>query len=101
MKTLHRLASDISTESLFMSGGTLHTEQIKAIFSKSWKYDNGKYSNEIKKNDLKEDIPIWYVSKSDKYGKYLQLRCVDTNILSTLEIATYNRIKEIWTGKKL
>jgi len=96
--TLNKLANEISSESLFTRGGTLHPTQIKNVFAKSWKYCTGKYSTSNKNQEIKNnpDIPIWYITRSDKYGSYLQLMNVDKDILNDDELKIYTRILSIW-----
>jgi len=98
LHTLTKLANEISTESLFSRGGTLHAEQIKSIFKKSWKYCTGKYSPTNKGKDFITSKPIWYVTRSDKDGSYLLFMNVDERLLTDEEKITYKRIVAIWMG---
>ena len=96
--TLTKLANEISNASLFNSGGTLHPNQVKAIFKKAWKYDCGKYEPSLKNKtvEIETDKPIWYVTRTDINGPYLQLLCVNEEKLSDSERAVYDRIVDIW-----
>ena len=98
LETLTKLANRLSTNSLFSGGGTLHTDEIKSVFKKAYKYTTGKYEITNKGNEVNMDIPVWYVQKNDKDGGYLQLLCVNEISLNTKEQIIYNRIKQIWTG---
>jgi len=96
--TLTKLANELSTASLFSQGGTLHPNQIKAIFKNAWKYDCEKYEPSLKNKTVKieTDEPIWYVTRTDVNGPYLQLFCVKEEKLSESERIIYERIVDIW-----
>ncbi len=96
--TLNKLANEISTESLFTSGGTLHPTQIKEIFSKSWKYSSGKFATSNKGKKVEADVPVWYVTRSDSDGSYLQMTTVDERVLTVEQMKVFNRIVTIWQG---
>ncbi len=101
LSTLVKLANEISSASLFTSGGTLHPNQIKSVFAKSWKYDCGKYqtSKKNKEVDIDTDEPIWYETRTDSNGPYLQLLCVKEEKLTDSERLVYERIIDIWQAE--
>jgi len=101
MKTLNtktKLASTIESASLFSRGGILDSYQVLQIFAKSWKYDKGKYEPSMKNKELPMETkePIWYETRSDANGSYLQLLCVDEDKLTQEQKSSYSRIVEIW-----
>jgi len=96
--TLNKLANELSTESLFTSGGTLHPTQIKEIFAKSWKYDCGKYAATSKGKPVDANVPVWYVTRSDSNGSYIQLITVDERLLTVEQMKVFKRIVSIWLG---
>ena len=100
MKTLHKTAKDISNNSLFIRGGTLDIEHIKALFSESkLPYCTGVYNREIldapeKLKRIRQDKPVWYESRSGGVKFYT----INEQAVREPLQDRYKQIKKVWNN---
>jgi len=98
MKTLHKTAKDISNQSLFVRGGTLGIEHIKAVFSEcKYPYCKGVYNREIlqapeKLERIRKDKPVWYESRSGGVKFYT----INEQAVREPLKERYEQIKKVW-----
>ncbi len=95
--TLNKTLKEISIKSIFNVGFTL--TDFDFIASNKFKYDGGKYNPKVKegfksgdpkyRNVINNNI-VWYESRRDKEGPYIQLMTVHTQGLNEVELYNYN-----------
>ena len=100
MKTLHKTAKDISDNSLFVRGGTLDIEHIKALFAESkYPYCKSVYKRKIldMPDELKSivnDKPVWYESRSGGVKFYT----INEQAVREPLQDRYKQIKKVWNN---
>ena len=98
MNTLHKTAKNISDNSLFIRGGTLQTEHVKALFDEcKYPYCKSVYKRKIldmpaEMERIKGDKPIWYESRSGGVKFYT---INERSIREPLK-QRYEQIKTVW-----
>lgn len=97
--TLKALAKEISLQSYYSSNVEfLPQKQVEGIFNINYKYDKGKYEASMrnKETNIDSDKPIWYVTRSDRNGSYLQLLTVQESRLNVHQLSIFDRVVDIW-----
>lgn len=80
----------------------LTKEEIKEVKTlPTWKYDCGKYcpSNKNKDIEITADKPVWYESRSDRHGGYIQLMCIDEKMLSDNQKDLFLSVLKVFINK--
>jgi len=92
--TLNKLVNNLVIDSLFVdtNRNTLNESDIRRLCKQSIKYDLGRYDVTMKNKSNTAACPIWYVTRSDSNGKYIQLFCINEQQLNESDKAIYNQI---------
>lgn len=99
LTTKAKLIDFLITESLFSAGGTLSKSELQELFNNHIKYATGKISPAMK-GEIFKDIsidykPVWYISGSDSYGKYINLITVHNYNLTDKQKETLAKVQRV------
>lgn len=98
ISTLSKLANSLAIDSVHLKEVTcvFDASDVKRLCKSSIRYDMGKYSIGMENRSNMGTCPIWYTIKTDRYGKYVSLHCIDTNLLGLKDTKIYNQILSVF-----
>jgi hypothetical protein len=96
ISTLSKLANSLAIDSLSLNSTSFDASDVKRLCKSSIRYDMGKYSIGMENRSNMGTCPIWYTIKTDRYGKYVSLHCIDTNLLGLKDMKVYNHILSVF-----